>query len=176
MTYLQKNSAKMNLLSEIKNINIHPDFPKKVWVIVEQPRNEPYRFAYDPKSNHFTRTAYKSLIYERGFSGAYGWIGGMGTPPEPHFDILLLTKQNPQLGEVLLSYICGVFFRSDGDHKFVAIDAEWKKIVSRANLASLDKSTYAELMRLYPRIGENEGWYDVEEAYSYLKQNKPTHD
>jgi inorganic pyrophosphatase len=166
----------MNATVAIKTISIHPDFPEKVWVIVEQPRNEPYRLSYDPISNAFTRTTCKSLLYERGFGGAYGWIGGMGAPPEPHYDVLLLTKQDPQPGDVLLGYVCGVFYRRDGDHKFVALDAELRSTVPRADLASLDKTTYDELMRLYPQVGENEGWHGAEEAFSFLKQNKPVHD
>ena len=161
---------------DIKTLSLHPDFPEKVWVVVEQPRNEPYRFSYDPISGTFMRTTYKSLIYNRGFSGAYGWLGGMGAPPEPHYDILLLTTQNPQPGDILLGYICGAFYRRDGDHKFVALDAELRNTVARADLASLDNTTYDELMRLYPQINENEGWRGAEEALSYLKQNKPAHD
>ena len=166
----------MNIHTDIKTISIHPDFPEKVWVVVEQPRNEPYRFSYEHNSNSFSRTEYKSLIFERGFTGVYGWIGGIGSPPRPHFDILLLTRQNPPAGEVLLGYVCGVFYRRDGDHKLLAIDTEWNNTVSKASLSHLDKSTYEELMNLYPDISENEGWQDREEACSYLIQNIPEHD
>jgi inorganic pyrophosphatase len=159
----------------IRSVGLHPEFPKKVWVIVEQPRNEPYRFSYDPASKTFIRTTYKSLLFDRGFSGVYGWIGGSGTPPEPHYDVMLLTKQNPHAGDILLGYICGVFFRRDGDHKFVAMDAELKHKVTTADLAALDKATYNELMRLYPGVCENEGWYGAEVAFAHLKNKKPTH-
>ena len=159
-----------------KTIGLHPGFPEMVWVVIEQPRNEPYRILYDPASDTFKRAAYKSLIYERGFSGAYGWLGGLGAPPEAHFDILLITRQALQPGDILPGYICGVFFRGDGDHKFVALDTELRSTVARADLDALDRTTHAELMRLYPRIGENEGWRGAEEACSFLKQNKPAHD
>jgi inorganic pyrophosphatase len=163
---------KENILS----VGLHPEFPQKVWVIVEQPRNEPFRFTFDPERKAFIRTTKKSLLYERGFSGVYGWIGGSGTPPQPHYDVMLLTKQNPHTGDILLGYICGVFFRRDDDHKFVAMDAELRRTVTTADLTALDKATYNELMRLYPDVCENEGWYGAEIAYSYLKNNKPTHD
>ena len=161
---------------DVKTISLHPDFPEKVWVIIEQPRHEPYRFSYDPIQNVFSRTTYKSLFYVRGFSGVYGWIGGTGTPPGLHYDVLLLTEQNPQPGNVLLGYLCGVFYRRDGDHKFVAMDADWRSKVAQADLTSLSKEAFDELMNLYPEVGENEGWYGAEEAFSHLKQNKPVHD
>lgn len=160
----------------IKTVTLHPDFPAQIWVVVEQPRNEPYRFSYNPASDTFTRTTCKSLLYDRGFSGAYGWIGGLGAPPEPHYDVLFLTAQNPQPGDIVLGYICGVFYRRDGDHKFVALDTQLRSTVVQADLTALDKAIYDELMRLYPQVGEKEGWYGAEEAFSYLKQNKPAHD
>lgn len=159
-----------------KTVTLHPEFPEKVWVVIEQPRNEPYRFAYDPLTGTFARTTYKSLIYDRGFSGAYGWIGGLGTPPEPHYDVILFTQQNPQPGDILLSYLCGMFYRGDGDHKFVAIDSQLIGTVTRPDLATLDQTSYGELMALYPHVGEKEGWRGVEEAIAYLKTHKPSHD
>ena len=162
--------------TQINALALHPDFPEKVWVVVEQPSQEPYRLKYDPVTGTFSRLTIISLTYERGFSGAYGWIGGLGIPPEPHFDVLLVTRQNPQPGDILEAYICGVFFRADNDHKFVALDPELKGSVVRADLDALDPETQAELKRLYPRIGENEGWFDAETACSFLRENQPVHD
>ena len=76
----------------LESISLHRDFPELVWVIVEQPRDEPFRLEYDPVHNTFNQSQFKSLLYGRGFSGAYGWIGGLGTPPEPHCDVIL-TRQ-----------------------------------------------------------------------------------
>jgi len=160
----------------INSLKLHPEFPRKVWVVVEQPRNERYRLAYDPVSGAFSKTAYKSLMYERGFSGVYGWIGGTGTPPEFHYDVMLLTKQDPKPGDVIEGYICGVFFRRDQDHKFVAMDEEFRNRVGEADLRALDKVTHDELMGLYPEVGENEGWYGAEVACNYLVNNTPVHD
>ncbi len=162
-------------MTDIKAITLHPGYPEKVWVVIEQPCREPYRFAYDPVSDTFIRKTIKSLIFERGFSGAYGWIGGTGTPPEPHFDVLLITGQDPQPGDVLEGYICGVFMRADGDHKFVALDSELRYRVHKPDLDSMDQETYAELKKLYPRIGENEGWFGAEVACDHLKKNSPSH-
>jgi len=166
----------MIVVTGLEKVGTHPDFPEKVWVIVEHPRDEPYRIVYNPKGQSFTRTRQKSLAYERGFSGVYGWIGGTGIPPKPHYDVFVLTKQQPAIGDVVLGYIIGFFHRRDGDHKFVAIDAEWKETVSEADLVCLDRSTRVELQRIYPRIEENEGWYGAKEAQAYLLANQPLHD
>jgi len=160
---------------KLNSIVLHPEFPQKAWVIVEQPRDEPYRLCYDPLSETFSPTAYRSLVHERGFSGAYGWIGGCGTPPGAHFDVLLLTGQTPACGDILLGHVCGVFVRRDGDHKFVAVDDGIRQGMPAADLAALDEIRRQELLRLYPRVGEGEGWFGSKIAFSYLLK-KPTHD
>ncbi len=168
-----------HLTSEAENLNsigLHPDFPRQVWVVVEQPRNELYRIEYNPADQTFTRTRFKSLIYDRGFSGVYGWIGGSGTPPGLHYDVLLLTRHNPGPGEIFLGYICGLSLRHDGHHKFLAMDTELRREVAMADLAALSASTHDELMRLYPAVHEGEGWLGAEVAFFHLQNLKPTHD
>jgi inorganic pyrophosphatase len=160
---------------DFNSITLHPDFPQKVWVIVEQPRNEPHRFSYDPASQTFFRSSHKSLIFDRGFSGVYGWIGGSGVPPAPHHDVLLFTNQFPAVGEILVGHICGVFLRQDNDHKFVAVDDGIRRNMTTADLSSLDKAFYEELVRLYPRVDEGEGWFGREVAFAQLLK-KPFHD
>lgn len=160
---------------DFNSITLHPEFPQKVWVIVEQPRNEPHRFLYDPTSQTFSRSSHKSLIYDRGFSGVYGWIGGTGVPPAPHHDVLLFTKQFPAVGEILIGHICGVFLRQDNDHKFVAADDAIRRSMTSADLLSLDKALYDELLRLYPRVDEGEGWFGAEVAFLHLLK-KSLHD
>jgi hypothetical protein len=162
-------------MQEVYSISLHPEFPQKVWVIVEQPRNEPYRFSYDPVGKTFSRTSFNSLIYDRGFSGVYGWIGGSGVPLAPHHDVLLITRQYPSVGDMLVGHICGVFLRQDNDHKFVAVDDEIRGNMTTADLSALDKAFYDELLRLYPRVEEGEGWHRAEVAYSYLLKG-PSHD
>lgn len=160
---------------DLNSVQLHPEYPQKVWVIVEQPRNEPHRFSYDPVSQTFSRSSHKSLIYDRGFSGVYGWIGGTGAPPAPHHDVLLFTNRFPAPGEILLGHICGVFLRQDNDHKFVAADNEIRRNMAAADLASLDQVFQDELLRLYPRVGEGEGWFGAEVAFSRLLK-EPFHD
>jgi hypothetical protein len=157
----------------INAVGLHTDYPEKVWVIVEQPRNEPYRFSYDPISQTFYPTARKSLGYERGGgSSVYGWIGGTGIPPQPHHDVILVTRGSPPCGTVLLGYICGVFLRHDNDHKFIAADDEIRRTMAKMDLESLGETVFQELRRLYPRVGEGEGWFGADVAYTCLR-NKP---
>ena len=155
---------------DINSIGLHPEYPEKVWVIVEQPHGEPYRYQYDPLSQTFSSTAKKSLGYERHCTGVYGWIGGTGLPPAPHHDVILLTRQSVPVGKVLLGTICGVFLRHDNDHKFVAVDDEIGRSMAKMDLSSLDETLVNELRGLYPRIGEGEGWFGAEVAHTYLRK------
>jgi len=161
---------------EITALTLHPNHPEQAWIVVEQPRGEPYRLQINPQDGTFTRTEHLSLIYKRGFHGVYGWIGGTGCPPAPHFDVLLLTHQAPQPGEVIHGFICGMFKRRDGDHKFVAVDDQIRAEIPRADLNALKKPAFEDLLCLYPLIGQDEGWYSAEVARSYLNNNQPTHD
>lgn len=78
---------------DINGLTLHPEHPNKAWVVIEQPKGERLRFAYDPVARQFHTTDFQSLIWVRKFSGAYGWIGGSGLPPDPHFDVLLSPTQ-----------------------------------------------------------------------------------
>jgi hypothetical protein len=153
-------------MMDFSSVTLHPEYPHKVWVIVEQPKNETDRYGYDPVSQSFYRKPYKAL--SRGFSGVYGWIGGSGIPPAPHHDVLLFTNQSPTFGDILVGHICGVFIRQDNDHKFVAVDDEIRSHLAAADLLSLGQERYDELLRQYPRVDEGEGWYNAEIAFSHL--------
>jgi len=159
----------------INSLGLHPEFPHKVWAVVEQPRDEVHRFIYNPVDESFSRSDIRSLMYARGFSGVYGWVGGTGLPPAPHHDVLLVTGQSPSCGDVLTGHIVGIFLRKDNDHKFVAVDDETRRGMPDADLAFLDKAHYNELLALYPRIDEGEGWYGREVAILHL-QRMPLHD
>ena len=159
----------------IDSLTLHPEYPRKVWVVVEQPRNESHRLVYDPESGVFSKTTYKSILHTRGFRGIYGWIGGSGIPPESHYDVLLLTEQTPVPGEIIEGRVSGVFFRRDSDHKFVAMDEEYSRKIGKADIQELDGEEYEELLRLYPEVREGEGWFGAEVARRYLANNEPVH-
>lgn len=107
---------------DARQVGRHPEFPRLVWAVVEQPPGEEYRLRYHPEDGSFRRTQWKNLAYVRGFTGAYGWIGSLGTPPDRHCDVIIITRQQLRPGAVALAHPCGIFYRSDGDHKVAALD------------------------------------------------------
>jgi inorganic pyrophosphatase len=153
---------------DIRTVGLHPDFPCTVWAVVEQPAAEPYRLQYEPEAYRFTRTELRSLTHMRGFVGAYGWIGGLGTPPDRHCDLILMTERPLAAGEVVLARIAGIFYRRDGDHKVVAVDVEAPYGTPGADILTLPAPVTGSLFRLYPEVGEGEGWHGREEACAYL--------
>jgi inorganic pyrophosphatase len=155
--------------ANLQSVGLHPEFPSKVWVVVEQPRGEQYRLEYDPGEGTFRRTETMSLLYARDFGGAYGWIGGLGTPPGRHCDVILITRKDPAPGEVIPALVCGIFIRRDNDHKVVAIDQALHPS-AEADLFSLDEAMRREVLKLYPEVGENEGWFGRQEACAYLQR------
>lgn len=115
----------------------HIDFPATVQVIVEQPRHSASRMEYDPVAGTFNDTGHGFLLHARGFTGVYGWVAGSGVPPKPHWDILVLTRQVLAPGESLECRVCGVFLRSDDDHKFVAVDMALAKDMTHLDFSGL---------------------------------------
>ena len=56
----------------------------------------------------------------------------------------------------------------DNDNKFLAVDEEIGCSMARMDLSCLDESFYQEVLQLYPRVGEGEGWFGTDVAYAYL--------
>ena len=129
-------------------------------MVVEQTFRYPMRIIYHAESGTFTESDRRSLFHERHFTRPYGWIRESGTPPSPHWDCMLMTDREYDLGDVIAVRIIGLFRRRDGDHKYIAVEAE-REIGDYAELTAEEK---AELSRLYPRVGEGEGWFGREEA------------
>ncbi|HEX7003271.1 MAG TPA: inorganic diphosphatase [Trueperaceae bacterium] len=154
----------------------HPHFPDKVWVVIEQPPHEPKRYRYVSERGEFFRTDDDSLAYLRGFSGAYGWIAGTGTPPGVHFDALVLTIAEPRPGEVVEAAVAGMFFMASGDHKFVTVDVEAGETFGPPEWERLTPQSRAELRALYPDVRDGEGWHGSGRAKFHLLEVEPTHD
>lgn len=157
---------------DLQRLTVHAAFPELIWVVVEQPPGERYRLDYDPATQRFTPTTSLSLFYDRGFSGAYGWVGGLGTPPGEHIDVILVTRRPLPAGSVVEVYPCGLFRRADGDHKLVALDAALHTSVEPPDLPLLPPADQAELRRLYPRIDTGEGWFNRDEALVLLRHGR----
>ncbi|HRF46886.1 MAG TPA: hypothetical protein PLC98_04600 [Anaerolineales bacterium] len=151
----------------------HALSPRFVTVIVEQPRDQPRRLRFDAADDTFHPTTDRSLLFERGFSGAYGWIAGSGAPPDPHWDVLLCTCLNLPAGVVVDADLCGVFVRGDGDHKFVALGRDLADVGVVADLDEFPHDLGRRLKMLYPRVDPGEGWHGAAYARA-LVQTAPT--
>lgn len=159
-------------------LRLHSEHPRRAWVVVEQPKGERTRFSYDPVTDAFVATDFESLLWHRNFSGVYGWIGGTGLPPDPHFDVLLFTDGTPTFGAILEGHICGMFMRGDGDHKFIAVDEAWSQRMRRNDILALPRESLVELLAVYPKVdaARGEGWFGGDHARAYLAANDPQRD
>lgn len=137
-------------------------------MIVEQTRAYSRRMEYDPVTHSFVESEYASLMYVRNFTKPYGWIKESGTPPEPHWDCLLMTDTDYALGDEVEVKVIGVFKRNDGDHKYIVVEAE-REIDDYAELSGEEKD---ELHRLYPNARAGEGWFGKGEAEYCMKYHK----
>lgn len=137
-------------------------------MIVEQTRDYPMRMEYDSEAHTFRERPHRSLAFERGFTKPYGWIRESGTPPQPHWDCILLSDKAYALGDEVAIEIIGVFQRGDGDHKYIVVEPE------RAvrDLSEISEAEREELHRLYPRVREGEGWFGREHALWCMKHHK----
>lgn len=129
-------------------------------MIVEQTSRYPKRMVYRPESGCFAPSEADALTYVRGFPYPYGWIKESGTPPAPHCDCILMSDHGYEPGDEVEIKLVGIFKRADGDHKYIA--AEVLREVD--DYSGLTGSETQALHRLYPRVGEGEGWFGREEA------------
>ena len=133
-------------------------------MIVEQTRDHPMRMEYDPQAGTFRETEYRSLAAVRGFTNPYGWIKESGTPPQPHWDCILLSDGEFSLGNEVEIRVIGVFQRADGDHKYIAVE-HLRKI---SDLSEITDEEREQLQKLYPKVREGEGWFGAERATALL--------
>lgn len=129
-------------------------------MIVEQTKQYSKRMRYDPETNSFYEGKHESLMHFRQFLQPYGWIKESGTPPQPHWDVILMTEKAFDLGDEIEVKVIGVFKRDDGDHKFIAVE----KHRSIDDFSQLDDCEKNDLFRLYPRVDAGEGWFGREDA------------
>ena len=129
-------------------------------MIVEQTYKYPMRMVYNPETGTFTESEYQSLQYVRNFTKPYGWIKESGTPPASHWDCILMTDTECNLGDEVEIKVIGVFKRTDFDHKYVV--AESTREID--DISELLESEREELSRLYPRVSDGEGWFGKDVA------------
>ena len=135
-------------------------------MVIEQTYQYPMRMEYNHETGKFIESEYKSLQYVRNFTKPYGWIKESGYPPFPHWDCILMTNAEYDLGDEVEIRVIGVFKRTDFDHKYVVV--ENSRDIN--DIAELTNDEMDELKKLYPRISEGEGWYGKEVA-EYCMEN-----
>ena len=123
---------------------------------------------YNSETGKFTESEYKSLQYVRNFTKPYGWIKESGMPPLPHWDCILMSEKEYELGDEIEIKIIGVFKRLDFDHKYVVVEAA-REIDDILELVPEERD---ELSRLYPRASEGEGWFGKEVAEFCMKNHE----
>ena len=137
-------------------------------MIVEQTHKYPMRMIYNPTTKVFTESDSQSLGYVRNFTKPYGWIKESGTPPMPHWDCMLMSDSNYELGDEVAVKVIGIFKRNDGDYKYIVVE-ETRNI---DDFLELEVSEKEELSRLYPHVGEGEGWFGKEEALYCMEHHE----
>lgn len=137
-------------------------------IVIEQTNEYENRMKYDPVKNTFYETEYKSLAKKRKVKYPYGWIQELGTPPEKHLDVFLLSKKNYALGDILEINIIGCFRRNDGDHKLIGVLPERLEY----NFSQLPINEKEVLIQLYPRINQGEGWLGAKVAKNIINDFK----
>ena len=140
-------------------------------MIIEQTKDYKLRIEYDPETETFHESPYTSLAYARQFPHPYGWIKESGHPPKAHLDVFLLSNEPYELGDEVIIKIVGCFVRNDGDSKLIAITPN-RTETDFSQLPDVEKE---DLNRLYPSIGEGEGWFGKEKADEILKAYFETH-
>lgn len=134
-------------------------------MIVEQTANYPMRMEFVPERNEFRELNCQSLASQRNFTKPYGWIKESGTPPAPHWDCILMSDGQFELGDEVSVRVVGMFKRNDKDHKYVAVESD-SPVDDFEELSDLEKE---ELYRLYPRIRDGEGWFGRGEALACMQ-------
>ena len=78
-----------------------------------------------------------------------------------------MTENDYELGDEVPIKVIGLFKRSDFDHKYIVVEYD-RDINDYLELAYSEKE---ELNRLYPRVGEGEGWFGKQEAEYCMKHH-----
>ena len=124
---------------------------------IEQTSAYPKRMHYMPNTDTFEAKDCDSLSFIRNVPQPSGWIKESGTPPCEHLDVIVMTDAPCKLGQEIPVRVIGVFCRSDGDNKLVAVPADRPE----EDISELSDKEKDDLRRLYPKVDESrgEGWF-----------------
>lgn len=139
-----------------------------VKMVVEIIPNENYRWLYSAELNTFTKKEFNHIFKnDKAFEGIYGWIDRYGTPPNQHKDVLMITEDKFELGDVIEGKLIGVFRRCDGDNKFICINPDRRE----NDLAELTDYERGMLFNIYTRKYEGDEWLGKDDASSLLTKH-----
>jgi len=127
---------------------------------IEQTWDYPHRMKYVAETDSFIEKEDMSLSYYRNVKQPYGWIKESGTPPQEHLDVMIMTDSHFELGDEVPVRIIGVFCRSDGDNKFVAVETD-RQIT---DFSELSQTEIDDCYRLYKPFTPEEGWFGRDRA------------
>ena len=133
--------------------------------VVEIIPGESKRLVFVEDLNEFVIEDFDHIFMNDSFGKYfYGWIDGYGTPPNNHWDVIVITRSEVNYGELIEGKLIGVFFRCDGDHKFIAIDADR----SESNITQLKDEEISMVLSKYSGKFSGDSWLGYEDAASLL--------
>jgi hypothetical protein len=71
-------------MNAIKNLRLHPDFPEKIWMVIEQPPKTELRYYYDPEQNSIKPKAKKKIASEEYNLTRYAELESERVPKASH--------------------------------------------------------------------------------------------
>jgi 8-oxo-dGTP diphosphatase len=142
-----------------------PAAPVLVYAVVENPRGSIVRVRYDTASGEFRR---EGRGFPRSLPLHYGWIPGtLNAADGAELDVLVSDPGPTAPGVVLVSRPVGVMYRSDGDHKILALRADsgtaYPSIHEAAQLPEVQAEMVNWLREYRPDVAAT-GWGDATAA------------
>jgi ADP-ribose pyrophosphatase YjhB (NUDIX family)/inorganic pyrophosphatase len=142
-----------------------PAPPVLVYAVIENPCGSTTRIRYDPSTATFVP---EPRAFPWPLPVHYGWIPGtLCAADDAELDVLLPDPGHTAPGAVLVGRPVGVMYRSDGDHKILALRADagtaYPEITEAAQLPEVQEQL-VRWLRDYRTDVEATGWGDAAAA------------
>lgn len=142
-----------------------PAPPVLVYAVIENPRGSTVRINYDSAAAAFRST---ERPFPRPLPIHYGWIPGtLCAADDAELDVMVPDPGHTAPGAVLVGRPVGVMYRSDGDHKILALRADagtaYPDVVEAAQLPELQDDLVRWLGAFRPDVAAT-GWGDAAAA------------
>jgi 8-oxo-dGTP diphosphatase len=142
-----------------------PAAPVLVYVVIENPRGSTERIRYDTAADAFRP---EGRPFPWPLPIHYGWIPGtLCTADDAELDVLVPDPGHTSPGASLVARPVGVMYRSDGDHKVLALRADagtaYPDTTEAAQLSDVQAETVRWLRDYRPEV-QATGWGDAAAA------------